>query len=140
MKKLSIVAASVLAAALFFGCSNSSDSPLLPSSGGSDSSSSSPSLPKSVGENPFVGKTFEKETFTSLTKKFDASTYVKRVMRSISDESDWCDAYEEVTETVYDYSYNADTKRLYSLLRSDRTYVIRNGKTENVPNVEDLSF
>ena len=137
MKKLSILAMSVLAAALFFGCSNSSDSPLLPASGGSGSSSSSSGLPKSKGENPFKGKTFMQ--VPGVTMKFDASTYVVKMEEEIP-VSPKSDEGVKVTETVYDYSYNADTKRLYSLLRSDRTYVIRNGKTENVPNVEDLSF
>ncbi len=127
MKKLSIVAASVLAAALFFGCSNSSDSPLLPASGGSGSSSSSSGLPKSKGENPFKGKTFMQ--VPGVTMKFDASTYVVKMEEEIP-VSPKSDEGVKVTETVYDYSYNTETKRLYSLLKSEKVYVARDGQED----------
>ena len=128
MKKLSIVAASVLAAALFFGCSNSSDSPLLPASGGSGSSSSSSSgLPKSKGENPFNGKTFMQ--VPGVTMKFDASTYVVKMEEEIPGSSE-SEEGVKVTESVYDYSYNTETKRLYSLLKSEKVYVARDGQED----------
>ena len=136
MKKLSILAASVLAAALFFGCSNSSDSPILPS-GGSRSSSSS-GLPKSVGTNPFKGKKLYRNS--NNYKEFGDSTYVEKTTLPCSENPNVSEACNIVTELTYSYSYNTETKRLYSLLKSSKTTIVRNETSVNYPDLDDYTF
>ena len=136
MKKLSILAASVLAAALFFGCSNSSDSPILPS-GGSGSSSSS-GLPKSVGTNPFKGKKLYRDS--KHYKEFGDSTYVEKKTISCVEDVGVSDACDIVTELTYSYSYNTKTKRIYSLLTGSKTTIVRNETSVNYPDLDDYTF
>ena len=136
MKKLSILAASVLAAALFFGCSNSSDSPILPS-GGSGSSSSS-GLPKSVGTNPFKGKKLYRDS--KHYKEFGDSTYVEKKTISCVEDVGVSAACDIVTELTYSYSYNTETKRIYSLLKGSKTTIVRNETSVNYPDLDDYTF
>lgn len=106
-KILSFLAAALLAAA-FMGCSNDSDdnnSALLLSlsSGGSSLSSA---LPASVGTNELAGKTFksdddsESSLFSVKTIEFSDSFYVEKY------GINYCQKYA--------YTYNSDTKSLYS--------------------------
>lgn len=134
MKKLSIAAAALLAAALFFGCSNSSSSPALPVPGGS---SSEAALPKFVGLNPLSGKTYE---ITGKVRSFDVSTYTEYYTIEIPAVSGESDAGEDIVETVYAYSCNNETCRLYSLMKERKEYVSRGTGKTPVPDIEDASF
>ncbi len=127
MKKLSVVAAALLAAALFFGCSNSSDSPVF-----------GPALPASVGTNPFANNSYKYEydgTSTVGFKFVDAYKFGASTVENVSSSEynaldNMHTAYTRTTTTIYSYSYNTETKRLYLLQTSEST-TIRRDSTVN---------
>ena len=127
MKKLAVVLVSALAAGLFFGCSNSSDDNnigLLLAAGGSNGGSSvSAKLPKSVGVNPFVGKSFKNG---NTIYSFNSDTFTgTRVQEFPEDSTAGTKAYTyEVVNTIK-YSYNAETKNIYysiNILKTKAVY------------------
>ncbi len=108
MKKLITLAAAVVSAALFFGCSDSSDNNNAALLLAASSNSSGVSLPASVGTNELAGKTFksdddsESSLFSVKTIEFSDSFYVEKY------GINYCQKYA--------YTYNSDTKSLYSCL------------------------
>ena len=126
MKKLAVVLVSALAAGLFFGCSNSSDDNnigLLLAAGGSNGGSAvSAKLPKSVGVNPFVGKSFKNG---NTIYSFNSDTFTRTIVQEFPEDSTaGTKAYTyEVVNTIK-YSYNAETKNIYYSINSLKTKAV----------------
>ena len=116
-KTLSMVFAAALAAAIFFGCSNSSsdNTALLLAMASSGSAPDRTGLPENVGDNVLAGKTF-KRTDASMTYKWAFG----------SDTVTYSSIYTTVqgvpaTTTTYAYSYNATTKQLFLKVASNNS-------------------
>ena len=123
MKRISILAAALLGAVLFFGCSSDSDSPAVPTG---------PALPAGVGTNEFAGKTLTlSNTYLGTTRErknvFTANTITTIQTNTYADSSD-ASAYKKITETQSVYSYNSTTKSLYTRqLAPSVSYIERGG-------------
>lgn len=96
MKKILVLASALLAAALFFGCSNSSDT--------------IPYIPQVKTE--LTGKTFRMDDSTGTTiYKFGSTTVTVTVSESVG-ASTYNTAYELEIKAVLPYSCNSKTKQL----------------------------
>lgn len=140
MKKLAVVLVSALAAGLFFGCSDSSDSNnmgLLLAAGGSNGGSSNTAvLPASVGTNPFAGNSYTTGSGSySTTYKFEANTFTAtQTSNYAANETAGTKAYTVETIASYPYSYNAETKNIYYIYAPSNTvYKNAEGKHYEAP-------
>lgn len=121
MKRISILAAALIGAALFFGCSNDSDSPVIPTG---------PALPASVGTNPFAGKTLTRSytvmgTTYETKSVFTANTVTSTQTTTYADSTS-ASAYKKIKVTQHGYSYNNTTKSLYTnYIAAPVTYIER---------------
>ncbi|MCR5046861.1 MAG: hypothetical protein K6A42_09815 [Treponema sp.] len=138
MKKLSLLAAVVIAAALFFGCSNSSDSPVAAYTG--------PALPANEGANPFAGNKY-KYTITSVSSSgnykeydFKDTTVTYTHVSNKAEVENQNSAYTQIVTVNYSYSYNATTKRLYLLQTNESISYRRGDVTYSVANPNLLVF
>ncbi len=135
MKKLSLLAAVVITAALFFGCEHGSDNPISPII-----VNNGPALPANVGVNPFAGNKY-RYTITEGSSSgnyreydFKDSTVTYAHVSNIAAVENQNSAYTQIATVNYSYSYNATTKRLYlletnesiSYKRGDVTYPAAN--------------
>lgn len=131
MKRISILAAALLGAALFFGCSNGSDAPIY----------TGPVLPANVGTNEFAGKTLTvngkllsysyvaKMTFTALNTLSTTQTVTYPETAKAS-------AYNHITEGQYTYSCDSKTKSLYTKQSAAAvSYIERNGNKTVYPDL-----
>ena len=128
MKKTSLFAAALLAAALFVGCSDGSDSAV---------GYYSAALPASVGTNDFAGKTFVQtiQNFGTYKYKFDA-TSITYEGETINTETTLSSAYTKKEVRTYSYSYNSTTRALYMLSSGISTnYLVRGGVTTILPKI-----
>ena len=134
------VGAALFGAALFFGCSNSSDTPFIPSSGGG---SSGPALPASVGTNELAGKTFKQTTGSnSVIYSFDSGSYTYTTSTAYAAVNDTNSEYSIDNVTTYLYSYNATAKQLFSkpASLSSTQYIVRSGKKTVYPSIAQGSI
>ena len=138
MKKIIFIAAAVLFAAVFAGCSDSSgnDSAVLAALS-LKSDSNNYGLPPSVGVNEFAGKTFKRLFEENGIDVFSDNT-IKFVLSYKRDGDSESSPYTLIFAGESAYSYNSVTKRIYMKnITKTRMYINRTGYKEPVELVCD---
>lgn len=128
MKKIVFLAAIILAAALFFGCSNSSDNLLPFILSGESSKNGESKLPMSVGTNELNGKSFNSASGDKLT--FTENERIKSKETNVG-ASQYNNAYKLIEKYTYSYTYNSTTRQVFCIQKKAQRSVIR-GETETV--------